>query len=195
MEEQKDICHMTGERKKAVENSLSLESRKKKWYEVLYVVHAIDEYAKLVFTTNEGLKKKKKEEKKKSFERLCKVIKDILSDKVEKVVISDRIVDSPCCFVIGEYGGPAKMERIMKAQALWDNSMSSYMSSKKTVETNPDNGSCSPPLLLFKTAVLTSGFGLDDPNTFASRIHRMLKLGLSIDKEDPPEDADMPVLE
>ncbi|KAK7270464.1 hypothetical protein RIF29_23626 [Crotalaria pallida] len=229
-EGQKDIYYITGESKKAVENSPFLERLKKKGYEVLFMVDAIDEYAvgqlkeydgkKLVSATKEGLKlddeteeeKKKKEEKKKSFEELCKTIKDILGDKVEKVVVSDRIVDSPCCLVTGEYGWTANMERIMKAQALRDNSMAGYMSSKKTMEINPDNGIMEElrkraeadkndksvkdlVLLLFETALLTSGFSLDDPNTFAARIHRMLKLGLSIDEEEAAGDDDMPALE
>ncbi|KAJ1385375.1 Ribosomal protein S5 domain 2-type fold [Sesbania bispinosa] len=176
-EGQKDIYYITGESKKAVENSPFLERLKKKGYE-----------------------------------DLCKTIKEILGDRVEKVVVSDRIVDSPCCLVTGEYGWTANMERIMKAQALRDNSMSSYMSSKKTMEINPDNGIMEElrkraeadkndksvkdlVLLLFETALLTSGFSLDDPNTFAARIHRMLKLGLSIDEEETGGDEDMPPLE
>ncbi|KAF7138333.1 hypothetical protein RHSIM_Rhsim07G0087900 [Rhododendron simsii] len=230
-EGQKDIYYITGEGKKAVENSPFLEKLKRKGYEVLFMIDAIDEYAvgqlkeydgkKLVSAAKEGLKiedeseeeKRRKEEKKKLFESLCKVIKDILGDKVEKVVVSDRIVDSPCVLVTGEYGWTANMERIMKAQALRDNAMSSYMSSKKTMEINPDHGIMEElrkraeadkndksvkdlVLLIYETALLQSGFSLEDPNTFAGRIHRMLKLGLSIEEDGTGgEDSEMAALE
>merc|ERR1712241_604119 len=125
-----------------------------KGYEVLYMTDPIDEYAvqqlkefdgrKLLSATKEGLKLEEDEEERKQFEEakaktegLCKLMKEVLDDKVEKVVVSNRLADSPCCLVTGEYGWSANMERIMKAQALRDTSQSAYMSSKKTMEVNP----------------------------------------------------------
>ncbi|KAB2608664.1 heat shock protein 83-like [Pyrus ussuriensis x Pyrus communis] len=205
---------------------------KRKGYEAIFMVDAIDEYVvgqlkeydgkKLVSITKERLKledeseedKQKTEEKKQSFENLCKMIKNILGERVEKVVVSDRIVDSPCCLVTGEYRWTANMERIMRARALRDNAMSGYMASKKIMEINPDQGIVEElrkradadqsdksvrdlVLLLYDTALQTYGFSLDDPNSFAGRIHRMLKLGMSMDEDDTElvDDIDVPPAE
>jgi len=221
-ENQKVIYYITGESKEAVENSPFLEALKKRDLEVLFLVDPIDEYAiqqlkdyqgkTMACATKEGLdlglseeEKKKAEEEKASFEDLCKKVKDILGKKVEKVVISDRMVGSPCSLVTGEFGWSANMQRIMRAQALRDSSMSSYMVAKKTMELNPshaivkalkdkfgadaaDSAAKDLVWLLYETALLTSGFTLDNPGSFSNRIHRLIKLGLSIDDDDEPED-------
>jgi len=232
-EGQNDIFYVCGETKKAVENSPFLEGLKKKGYEVLLMSDPMDEYCmqnlkeyegkKFKNISKEGLdlstdeeEKKRAEEQKKTTETLCTVIKETLGDQVEKVVPSDRLASSPCVLVTGEFGWTANMERIMKAQALRSSGMSSYMTSKKTLEINPThpiiealrkkveadkNDKTVKDLihLLHETALLTSGFALEEPVSFASRIHRMIKLGLSLDDvEDEPLNADdekMPDLE
>jgi len=227
--EQKDIYYISGESRKAVENSPFLEGFRKRDLEVLYLVDSIDEYMvqklkevddhKMVSVTKEGLElpkteeeKQAEEEQKAANEDLISCVKDVLGDKVEKVVLSDRLVNSPCCLVTGEFGWSANMERIMKAQALRDNSMGSYMVSKKTLELNPTHSIVAElrkkvqidkndktvkdlVWLLFDTALLSSGFSLEDPSSFATRIHRMIKLGLSIDLEDELVEDDLPPLE
>merc|ERR1711991_1169586 len=224
-DDQAGIFYVTGESKRAVENSPFLEKLKKKGYEVLYMVDPIDEYAvqqlkeyerkKLISATKEGMdlgetddEKKAFEEEKAKTEGLCKLMKEVLDDKVDKVVLSARLNDSPCVLVTGEYGWSANMERIMKAQALRDSSSSAYMSSKKTMEINPSNAIISSLRekagadqgdktvkdliwLLYDTSLLTSGFSLEEPQTFANRIHRLIKLGLSIyDDDDADDDAE-----
>lgn len=155
-ENQTCIYYITGESKDVVANSAFVERVKKRGFEVVYMVDPIDEYCvqqlkefdgkKLVSVTKENLdlpeseeEKKKFEEDKVKFEKLCKVIKDILDKKVQKVDVSNRLVSSPCCIVTGEYGWTANMERIMKAQALRDSSTMGYMASKKNLEINPDH--------------------------------------------------------
>jgi len=231
-EGQEFIYYVCGETKKAVESSPFLEGLKSKGYEVLLMADPMDEYAmqqlkefegkKFKNIAKEGLElaqdeeeKKKIEELKKATEDLCKIIKDTLGEKVEKVVTGERLSSSPCIIVTGEFGWTANMERIMKAQALRNSGMGSYMTSKKTLEINPShpiinelrkkvekdkNDKTVKDLiwLLFETSLLTSGFTLDEPTTFASRIHRMIKLGLSIDDTDDQQvtqDDELPDLE
>merc|ERR1719493_460964 len=221
-ENQESIYYITGESKSVVENSPFMEALKKRNFEVLYMTDPIDEHAvqqlkeydgkKLVNVTKEGLdlglsadEKAAFEEKKASYEGLCKKMKEILGDKVEEVLVGDRMVDSPASLVTTEYGWSANMQRIMKAQVLRDNQMSSFMVGKKKMEVNPDHvimqelrkkfeANASDRTvkdlvwLLFETALLTSGFSLDDPVTFASRIHKLIRLGLSIDDDDVEDD-------
>ena len=217
---QKSIYYITGESKDQVENSAFVERLRKRGYEVLYMIDPIDEYAvqqlkeydgkTLVSVTKEGLElpedeeeKKKLEEDKAKYEGLCKVMKEILDKKVEKVTVSNRLVASPCCIVTSQYGWTANMERIMKAQALRDTSTMGYMAAKKHLEINPDHpivGNLKNKadadkndksvkdlvMLLFETALLSSGFSLEDPQIHANRIHRMIKLGLGIEDDDVP---------
>uniref|UniRef100_A0A8C6TKI0 Heat shock protein 90, alpha (cytosolic), class A member 1, tandem duplicate 2 n=1 Tax=Neogobius melanostomus TaxID=47308 RepID=A0A8C6TKI0_9GOBI len=235
-ENQKHIYYITGESKDQVANSAFVERLRKAGLEVIYMIEPIDEYCvqqlkefdgkTLVSVTKEGLElpedddeKKKMEEKKAQFENLCKIMKDILEKKVEKVTVSNRLVSSPCCIVTSTYGWTANMERIMKAQALRDNSTMGYMAAKKHLEINPDHpimGTLRQKaeadkndksvkdlvILLFETAMLSSGFTLDDPQTHSNRIYRMIKLGLGIDEDDMSPDEitvapteDMPPLE
>merc|ERR1711992_439299 len=236
-ENQKDIYYITGESREVVAASAFVERLKKRGFEVIYMTEPIDEYVvqqlkeydgkNLVSVTKEGLElpedeeeKKKSEEDKAKFEGLCKVMKDILDKKVEKVVVSNRLVNSPCCIVTSQYGWTANMERIMKAQALRDTSTMGYMAAKKHLEINPDHSIVENlrqraeadkndksvkdlVLLLFETALLSSGFSLEDPAVHAKRIHRMVKLGLGIDEEDDggeagdvaADDSEMPPLE
>lgn len=155
-ENQKEIYFMTGESKKAIENSPFIEQLKKRDLEVLYMTDPIDEYViqqlkefegkKLRNCTKEGLElektedeKTKEEEQKNQFDVLCKHFKEVLGDQIEKCVLGFRLVDSPCIMVTTEWGWSANMERIMKAQALKDSASSGYMMSKKTMEINPNN--------------------------------------------------------
>jgi len=231
-ENQVDIYYITGESHDIVSSSSFVEKVTKQGFEVLYMVDPIDEYAvqqlkeydgkKLMCITKEGLElpvtdeeKKVQEEQKAEFEELCKVVKDILDKKVEKVVVSSRLTKSPCCIVTSQYGWSANMERIMKAQALRDTSTMGYMAAKKHLEINPehsimialkakvdadknDKSIKDLIVLLYETSLLSSGFTLEDPQNHSKRIHRMVKLGLGVDDDaevDEVESGDLPPLE
>ncbi|ETO07960.1 hypothetical protein RFI_29430, partial [Reticulomyxa filosa] len=145
-ENQKHTYYITDESRANVEVSPFLEALKKIDLEVLFLVDPIDVSAvqplreydikKLVCVTKE--EEKKQEDEKVAYESLTKKMKEILGGNVEKVIVRYRMTYSPCSLVTVGYRWSANMERIMKAQALRDNSMTQYMQSKKTIEINPN---------------------------------------------------------
>ncbi|RLM75712.1 heat shock protein 90-2 [Panicum miliaceum] len=202
-DDQQDIYYSRTE-KKAMKNSPFINKLKKKGYEVLYITW-VDQYVlfhleefegkKLVDTAMEDEQMWKVLKKK--FEGLCNFFKDVLCERVERVVVSDRLGDSTCCVIT------AKTEKIMRAQQLSSPSLLGYVT-KLTMEINPvspvmkklrkraeanrnDKFVKDTVILLFETTLLTSGFTLDDPDSFSRRIHRMLKLGLNIVQDRTPE--------
>ena len=216
---QKGIYYITGENKESLVDSPFLEVLKKRGFEVLFMTEAIDEYCtqqlkeydgkKLINITKENLELDDDEDSKKRFEELvekckslCENIKEILGDEIEKVVVSNRINDSPCCLVTNEYGLSANMERIMKAQALSNTSQNHLMSSKKIMEINPEHPIISKLIelnnkdsttqnliwLMYESSLLNSGFTLQKPTSFTNRINKLIGLGLGLDDTSDNED-------
>jgi len=232
-ENQPGIYYITGENINIVEHSPFLEKLKNKNFEVLFMTDPIDEYVlqylkdyegkKLLSVTKVNLElgdsddtKKELEEVSKEFEPLCKKIKEVLKTNVEDVLISNRIIDAPCCLVTAEYGWSANMERIMKAQTLANNQMSQFMMPKKTLELNPNNNMIkqlnnlvnlendSDNLvdyyinILYSSSILDSGFSLENPRQFSENIYKMLDGSLknimsnseNLSKEQPSNSVD-----
>jgi len=228
-ENQNDIYYITGESHDSIANSSFVEGMTARGFEVLLMSEPIDEYVmqqlkqydgkNFVSITQEGFQLPEDEAEKERFEALrqeyegtCIKIKEILGDRVEKVVISNRLNKTPCCVTTGQFGWSANMERIMKAQALRDNTQMSYMMGKKNFEINPNHSiirelrekigdddnrqMCGNLLsLLLETSLINAGFTLDDPSVFSQRMYNMVCLGLGLEQDVEEEPVAEPTAE
>jgi molecular chaperone HtpG len=216
-EGQNNIYYITGESVKSFANSPFMERLKSKDYEVIYMADPLDEYItqqvktyqekKLINITKENIDLNDSENEKAEFENakdefktLCEYFKNILGDDIDKVIISNKLADSPCVLSTGEFGWSANMQRIVKAQALGRPEMS-FMMCKKTLEINPknkiilkmkdklakdsqDKSLNDLVMLLYEITLQSSGFTIDEPSKFTQRIIKLISLGLGVDDED-----------
>merc|ERR1711937_1090440 len=224
---QKSIYYISGKSLEEVKESAFLERLKAKGLEVLFLVDPIDEYAiqnltefdgkKLQSVTKENLQfgdeedsdKKRDELYTENFKGLTEWMKDLYGDKVEKIAVSNRVVDTPCLLVTSQYGYSANMERIMQSQAFADNKRTSYLVSKKTMEINPrhpiiielkkraeenpdSDDTKDLAQLMYDTALLNSGFQMEDTTGFASRMYKLFKARLSLDSLELAPELEVP---
>merc|ERR1711968_157057 len=224
---QSSIYYISGSSMDAVKNSPFMEKMRKKNLEVIFLIDPIDEYAiqnltefdgkKLQSITKENLKfgdeedvdKKRDELYTQNFKSLTDWMKNVYGDKVEKITVSNRVVDTPCLLVTSQYGYSANMERIMQSQAFADNKRTSYLVSKKTMEINPrhpiiielkkraeenpdSDDTKDLAHLMYDTALLNSGFQMEDATGFASRMYKPFKAGLSLDSLELAPELEVP---
>ena len=212
-EGQESIYYITGQNKQSLITSPFIEKLKQKGYNVLFFTDPIDEYMvqsvreyegkKLVDVSKEGIKFDEDELKKKEEDNkdLITFLKDTLGERVQSVKVSDRLSNTPCVLVTAEYGWSANMERILKAQALRNDEMDSFMGSKKILEINLDHNIIKSlkekisnddlkkqcvdvTMLMFDTAMINSGFTLEKPSDFANRVNRLVEVGFCEDYDE-----------
>eukprot|EP00595_Chromulina_sp_UTEXLB2642_P000366 CAMPEP_0196761252 /NCGR_PEP_ID=MMETSP1095-20130614/413_1 /TAXON_ID=96789 ORGANISM="Chromulina nebulosa, Strain UTEXLB2642" /NCGR_SAMPLE_ID=MMETSP1095 /ASSEMBLY_ACC=CAM_ASM_000446 /LENGTH=778 /DNA_ID=CAMNT_0042110525 /DNA_START=59 /DNA_END=2395 /DNA_ORIENTATION=- len=225
---QKEIYYIAGESIDVVKKSPFLEVAKRKGVDVFFLTDAIDEYTfqhlsdydglKLQSLTKEGLKfndededtiKKRMKLYKENFKPLTKYLKDLFSDKISKVVVSQRVENSPAVVVTSQYGHTANMERIMKAQTLSSQENVKAMSASKTLEINPRhpiiielNNLINANVdtqdvkdlahLILDAALQTSGFTQEDTHTYSERVYRIIANNLNIKSLDLANEIEVP---
>jgi HSP90 family molecular chaperone len=150
------------------------------------------------------------------FKPLTDLLKKVYENKVEKVTVSSRLATTPCVLVTSQFGYSANMERIMKSQAFADPSRASFMGAKKTMEVNPRHPIIAELLkraealgegdeateeikdvakILYDSALLNSGFSMDEPKAFSARLFRLIKAGLDIESLELLPEMDVPAEE
>jgi molecular chaperone HtpG len=208
---QKNIYFITGNSIEQIIKSPYLEKFNDKGTEVIYMPEPIDECMMQYLKQYRGYNfisicKEKvgidKIDKKthKNYQHLCDIIVDILGGKVEKVVLSDRIVQTPACLVAAEKGWSANMERIMTAQALRGGNHIEFNKTKKILEINPhhpiiqnikdtlENSNkqniISIVNLIYDLSCFHSGYQLDNAADFSEKMYNMIEIGLGLNQEN-----------
>eukprot|EP01112_Ceratiomyxa_fruticulosa_P004841 TRINITY_DN1539_c0_g3_i1.p1 TRINITY_DN1539_c0_g3~~TRINITY_DN1539_c0_g3_i1.p1 ORF type:complete len:341 (-),score=105.90 TRINITY_DN1539_c0_g3_i1:50-1072(-) len=225
-EDQEEIYYLAGASKEALQKSPLLERLLKRGYEVLLMTEPIDEYClgnvpkfdgkKIINLGKDPVKaiedeidKETEKETETKFQPLVDFLKTQFSDKLEKVVVSHRLTQSPVALLASQGGYTANMERVIKAQALGPGGSSripSYIP-KKILEINPyhpilvellrrvtndasDETAKITAKVLYETAVLSSGFVVEDSTDFASWIHKMMSVNLDLDPNTVVEEPE-----
>merc|ERR1712224_307847 len=222
---QKHIYYISGENKEQVEKSPFLERLRKKDLEVLYYVDPIDEYAMPQLTefkgfqfmgaNKENLKLDDDDTEEKKLKKLTEMhkkltdwMKETLGTKVEKAVVSNRLLETPAIIVSSQYGWSTNMERIMKAQAMGTQDKSQQMVSQKTLEINPahplirelktrveadakDKDALDIVQTLFDVALIGTGLTPSDATEFSARLQVLMRLGLGVSKDAPIEEPEV----
>merc|ERR1712194_491323 len=204
---------ISGETKEAVEKSPYLERLKKKGYEVLYYVDPIDEYAMPQLTEFKGFQfaganKEKLKKMQEMYKSTTDWFKDTLGNKIEKAVVSNRLLETPAILVSSQYGWSTNMERIMKAQTMGSNDKSNNLVAQKTMELNPghpivkeiksrvekdgqDQEAKDMAATLYDVALVQAGLTPSDPHHFAARLESLMRLGLGVSKDEKIEDPEV----
>merc|ERR1711871_1006774 len=218
---QKNIYYISAETKEQAEKSPYLERFRKKGIEVLYYTDPIDEYAMPQLTQFMGANKEnlKFDDDAESEAKLKKLgethkqltdwMKETLGAKIEKAVVSNRLLETPAIIVSSQYGWSTNMERIMKAQTMGNQDRSSAMVSQKTFEINPahpivrelksrveaddkDAEAKDIAHTLFDVALIGTGLTPSDPTEFGARLQVLMRLGLGVSKDAPIEEPEVP---
>eukprot|EP00929_Paragymnodinium_shiwhaense_P015896 TRINITY_DN1239_c0_g1_i1.p1 TRINITY_DN1239_c0_g1~~TRINITY_DN1239_c0_g1_i1.p1 ORF type:complete len:761 (+),score=248.50 TRINITY_DN1239_c0_g1_i1:106-2388(+) len=210
-EGQDKIYYITGDSRKSAEISPSMEKMRELDYEVLYMVDPLDEICSQSITDFEGRKmvdinkagldltlnedeKKDLEQTQKDFEPVATWLKKQLGERVQKVQISDRLVNSPATLVQGEWGMSPTMQRYMKQQttsSMQDSAFAIGSRNQAILEINPKNNIIgalktameSDPegedtedmvMMIYETAALIGGYTIEDPGEFARRVNKLM---------------------
>merc|ERR1719240_451188 len=222
---QKNIYYISAETKEQAEKSPYLERFRKKGIEVLYYTDPIDEYAMPQLTEFKGFQfmgankenlkfdddaesEAKLKKLGETHKQLSDWMKETLGAKIEKAVVSNRLLETPAIIVSSQYGWSTNMERIMKAQTMGTQDKSQQMVSQKTLEINPahplirelktrveadakDQEAIDSVNTLFDVALIGTGLTPADPNEFAARLQTLMRLGLGVSKDAPIEEPEV----